>query len=150
MSCRAHDTLVPDLVLPGATGGTVNPADFRGQRLALFVCPEDPALAAREIEAWRALADHFQDAGVWLLGVAQDGVPMECLADKAGRHVTIARDSDSRLRSLLMPCLASTTDPAPDASAGAAFLFERWGCLDRGWAASGHAKDVLRAATEHQ
>ena len=115
MANHAHDLTAPDLILPGVSGGSFNPADFRGQRLALFLCPDDPDEAAREIEAWRGLVDHFQDAGVWLLGIAHDRVPEECLSDKAGRHIAIARDSDSRLRSLLMPHFASGQDGAtPD------------------------------------
>ena len=93
MAGHAHDLTAPNLTLPGVSGGTFNPADFRGQRLALFLCPDDPEEAAREIEGWRALVDHFQDAGVWLLGIAHDRVPEECLSDKAGRHIAIARDS---------------------------------------------------------
>ena len=151
MAGHAHDLTAPNLTLPGVSGGTFNPADFRGQRLALFLCPDDPEEAAREIEGWRALVDHFQDAGVWLLGIAHDRVPEECLSDKAGRHIAIARDSDLRLRSLLMPHFASGQNGGmPDPASGGAFLFERWGCLDRAWPSSGHAADVLRAATEHR
>lgn len=46
MTCHAHDLLTPGLALP-ASGGTINPANFRGQRLALIIYPEDPAETTR-------------------------------------------------------------------------------------------------------
>lgn len=144
MNDVAQRLTVPDLALRCLDGTQVNPADLRGQNLVIFFCPRDPSAAALEIEEFSGLAARFVDAGVWLLGVLQGPLPPR-LAKERYPHIELAEDLDGRAWAWLEPALRG--HGTPDRSAGAAFFFERCGSLRKAWPSSGHARDVLGAAT---
>ena len=64
---------VPDVKLQGMDGETVSPADFRGNKLVLYFYPKDDTSGCtREAQDFTALADEFEKAGTWILGVSKD------------------------------------------------------------------------------
>ena len=134
----------PDIALPLVGGGSVNPAGFKGQKLVLFCCPAgDAAACAHEVEAWSALADAFERAGVWVVGMVNDEAEAPPGHRGSAPSVHIARDSGGCRAALLRRGLpdAAETDPA-------AFLFDRDGRLRGAWAGAGHAAAALEAAAE--
>lgn len=133
---------VPACSLQRVEGGHLIPSALVGRDFVIFFCPADPAIAVREIEAYRACAKEFEHAGAWVIGVlARRDVPLpEQVAGAARVALTVdpAQEGWSAFESLLG---AAERSPAAD---GGAFLFGRGGCLIRAWAGSGHAPDVLR------
>jgi hypothetical protein len=133
---------IPDVVLERAGGGEINPSALVGQELVVLFCPADPAAAAREIEAYRALTDEFQDHGVWLLGVLADGIDPP--PHPAGEpSIALTRDSSGAAWSAFAPWLDGA-ERAP----GAVFLFSHWGGFIQAWAGAGHAREVLEEARQ--
>jgi peroxiredoxin len=133
---------IPDVVLQRLGGGEVNPSAFLGHGLVVIFCPEDPAAAAQEIEAYRALVSDFQDHGVWLLGVVAD--EFDPPRPPAGEPcIALAHDSSGGAWTAFAPWL---DEAEAQPTSGAAFLFTHRGGLDRAWAGTGHAKEVLEAA----
>lgn len=135
--CRLAD--VP-LTLVG--GGEANLADFCGQKLILFFCPEgDPDAQEREISSYEALADAFEDAGTWLLGVA---APDWSAPEKAKINLGIDPNGSA------FAALANRFPNAGEASAanGAAFVIDRDGGVRHFWPGLGHARQALEAARE--
>ena len=127
-----------------AAGGVIHPDDFHGQKLVLFLCPKDDADAAsREIESYCALADQFEKAGVWVIGVRNEREAGLCRAMNGGA-VQIVHDADGCAYSILAELLPRGGETAH----GASFLFGREGTVRNVWASSGHADEVLKAARE--
>ena len=131
---------IPDVVLQRAGGGEINPSALIGQELVVIFCPTDPAAAAREIEAYRALIGEFQEHGVWLLGVLADGIgqPPHLAGEPS---IPLTRDESGAAWSAFAPWL-----DGPDRASGATFLFSQWGGFIQAWAGTGHAKEVLEEA----
>lgn len=133
---RLHQT---DLPLIG--GGSIDLADFCGQKLVLFFCPSVAATA--EIASFAALADQFEKAGAWLLGVASR--PIE-VGQADGVHLGIGLDPDDaafeRLRALSPDVGNASRDE------GAVFLIDRDGTIRDAWSGAGRAADALAAARE--
>jgi hypothetical protein len=135
---------IPDVALHCIGGIEVDPADLRGQRVAVFFCPVEQEVAAREIESYRAVAADLAAEGVWLLGVIQGPLPPEASDVRVATHVSLAEDTDGCAWRHFAPALGETEQG--DESSGAAFFFERWGSLRQAWAGRGHATDILEAA----
>lgn len=132
-----------ELSLPG--GKSISPAEFRGQKLAIFYSPEADSASRREAEEYSSLAEQFEQAGTWVLGVTGGGRLPE-LADDHHPHVRMALDPDGSALAALRLCL----EPGHrEARRGATFLFARDGTLTHNWSSGGHARDALRAACEH-
>jgi peroxiredoxin len=142
---RTHFS-IPDVALHCIGGGEIDPADFRGQKLAVFFCPTDREAAAREIAEYRRLAEEFADCGVWLLGVLEGTVPPEARQAAGMPHLSLATDSDGCGWRYFEPALRTIGKSGREE--GAAFFFERWGSLRRAWPSSGHAHEMLEAARE--
>ncbi|BBC71218.1 peroxiredoxin [Altererythrobacter sp. B11] len=65
--------MMPDVALERPEGGTVRPADFRGQKLVLFFYPKDDTPGCTtENKDFTALKAEFDAAGVALLGISKD------------------------------------------------------------------------------
>ena len=77
-------------------GETVSPADFRGNKLVLYFYPKDDTSGCtREAQDFTALADEFEKAGTWILGVSKDSPAKHAkFTDKYGLKVRLASDSD--------------------------------------------------------
>lgn len=142
MTAVAQRGRIPDVVLQRFGGGDINPSALAGRELVVVFCPADPAAAAREIEAYRALARDFQDHGVWLLGVLADGIepPRPAPGEPC---IALARDPSGAGWSAFAPWLGGVEAKC---APGAAFLFRHGGGLDRAWAGTGHAREVLEEA----
>ncbi len=83
---------VPDVKLTGMDGAAVSPADFRGQKLVLYFYPKDDTTGCtREAQDFTALADAFEEAGTWILGVSKDSpAKHRKFTDKYGLKVRLA------------------------------------------------------------
>src|SRR3546814_19477144 len=65
--------MMPDLALETPDGGTVNPSDFRGQKLVIFFYPKDDTPGCTtEAKDFTAFRGEFDRAGAALLGVSKD------------------------------------------------------------------------------
>lgn len=142
MTAAGHCARIPDVALQKCGGGEINPSALVGEELVVIFCPADPAAAVREIEAYRALVREFEDHGVWILGVLADGIDQP--PHEAGEPaIALTRDPSGAAWPAFAPGLE---DQEAQRESGATFLFTRWGSLDRAWAGTGHAKEVLDAA----
>jgi peroxiredoxin Q/BCP len=145
---------VPDVKLVGVDGETVSPADFRGNKLVLYFYPKDDTSGCtREAQDFTALADEFEKAGTWILGVSKDS---------PASHARFAGKYDLKIR------LVSDLDGSACEAFGtwteksmygrkymgierATFLVNRDGTIFRIWRkvkVPGHAEAVLAAARE--
>lgn len=145
---------VPDIALTTTDGEIVSPTDFSGNKLVLYFYPrDDTSGCTREAKDFTALADQFDRAGTWVIGVSRD--------DPAS-HARFAKKHDLRVR------LLSDMDGSACAAFGtwveksmygrkymgierATFLIDRDGTIDRIWRkvkVPGHAEEVLAAAKE--
>ncbi|WP_129791684.1 peroxiredoxin [Sphingosinicella sp. CPCC 101087] len=145
---------VPDVKLVGMDGETVNPADFRGNKLVIYFYPKDDTSGCtREAQDFTALADEFEKVGTWILGVSKDS---------PASHARFAGKYDLKVR------LASDVDGSACEAFGtwteksmygrkymgierATFLVGRDGTIFRIWRkvkVPGHAEAVLAAARE--
>jgi len=129
---------IPSIEIGCASGATINPASFAGHELIALFCPVDPAVAAREIAAYRHYSAEFVERDAWLLTFAQECG--EFGVDGAVRVLTIP-DPD---RHAWIAFRGLTDHPEEmDRESGATFLFMRGGGLHRYWHGAGHASEVL-------
>jgi peroxiredoxin Q/BCP len=138
-------TRVPDVNfrLPG--GRRISPADFEGQKLALFYRAEgDSASFRREVRDYAALAAEFEQAGTWVLGVTREN-DLENASDTSDT-IRTALDPDGSGIDALRRCLGGDL---PDAGEAATFLIDRDGTVRGAWASGGHARDALEVARQH-
>ena len=145
---------VPDVKLVAMDGETINPADFRGNKLVLYFYPKDDTSGCtREAQDFSALAEEFEKAATWILGVSKDSPKS---------HAKFAGKYDLKVR------LASDTEGGACEAFGtwveksmygrkymgierATFLIDRDGVVKRIWRkvkVPGHAEEVLAAAKE--
>jgi peroxiredoxin Q/BCP len=140
--------------LEGMDGETVSPADFRGNKLVLYFYPKDDTSGCtREAKDFTDLADEFEKAGTWILGVSKDSPASHVrFTSKYDLKVRLASDRDGSV------CEAFGTW-AEKSMYGrkymgierATFLVNRDGTIFRIWRkvkVPGHAKEVLAATRE--
>ena len=127
---------IPDIVLPLANGGTINPGDFNGHELVVLFCPQDRATAARELTDFNGYADQFAYNDAWIIAVSDDTEIMP-----AGR-ISVAADPELRA----WRAFNEGQDPRelPPRQDGAVFLFGRGGSITRIWRGTGHANEVVK------
>jgi len=145
---------VPDVTLIGMDGEPVSPADFRGNKLVLYFYPKDDTSGCtREARDFTALADEFEKAGTWVLGVSKDSPASHAkFAGKYGLKVKLASDPDGSV------CEGFGTWGEKSLYGRkymgierATFLIDRDGTVARAWRkvkVRGHAEEVLEAARE--
>jgi peroxiredoxin Q/BCP len=143
---------VPDVVLVAMDGDKVSPADFRGNKLVLYFYPKDDTSGCtREAQDFTALADAFEEAGTWILGVSKDSPKSHAkFAGKYDLKVRLASDEDGSA------CEAFCTWVEKNMYGRkymgierATFLIGRDGTIERIWRkvkVPGHAEEVLAAA----
>ena len=145
---------VPDVKLTGMDGEPVSPTDFRGNKLVLYFYPKDDTSGCtREAQDFSALADEFEKAGTWILGVSKDDPASHArFTGKHGLKVRLASDSDGSA------CEAFGTWGEKSLYGRkymgierATFLINRDGTLARIWRkvkVPGHAEQVLAATRD--
>jgi len=145
---------VPDVALMGMDGAKISPADFKGNKLILYFYPKDDTSGCtREAEEFSALADQFEKAGTWILGVSKDGPESHArFARKYGLKVKLATDPDGSVcEGFGVWTEKSMYGRKYMGIERATFLIDRDGTVARAWRkvkVPGHAEEVLEAARE--
>lgn len=142
----------PDAAMLDIEGKRVSPGDFAGQKLVLYFYPKDDTSGCTsEAQAFTALAEDFQKAGTWVIGVSKDDSKSHRkFIDKYGLKVALASDPDGSV------CAAFGTWTEKSMYGRkymgierATFLIDRDGVVKRIWRkvkVPGHAEEVLEAA----
>jgi peroxiredoxin Q/BCP len=143
---------VPDVKLEGADGKAISPADFKGQKLVLYFYPKDDTSGCTaEAQAFSALADEFQKAGTWVLGVSKDSPKSHAkFTEKYGLKVPLASDTDGSVCEAFGTWIEKSMYGRKYMGIDrATFLVDRDGVVKRVWRkvkVTGHADEVLAAA----
>ena len=146
--------LVPDVTLEGAEGKELSPADFRGNKLVLYFYPKDDTSGCTsEAQAFSALAEEFEKAGTWILGVSKDDARSHAkFTEKYDLRVPLATDADgSACEAFGVWGEKSMYGRKYMGIERATFLVDRDGVVKRAWRkvkVAGHAEEVLEAARE--
>ena len=143
---------VPDVTLVAMDGEPVSPADFRGQKLVVYFYPKDDTSGCtREAQDFSALADAFEKAGTWILGVSKDSPARHAkFVDKYDLKVRLASDEDGSACEAFGTWVEKSLYGRKYMGIDrATFLVDRDGTIDRIWRkvkVPGHAEQVLEAA----
>ena len=149
-----EDDRVPDVKLVDMDGNAISPADFRGNKLALYFYPKDDTTGCtREAQEFSALADDFEKEGTWLLGVSKDSpAKHRKFTDKYGLKVRLASDEDGAVCEAFGTWIEKSMYGRKYMGIDrATFLIDRDGTIYRIWRkvkVPGHAEQVLAAARE--
>jgi peroxiredoxin Q/BCP len=145
---------VPDVKLVAMDGREIGPLDFKGNKLVLYFYPKDDTSGCtREAQDFSALAEEFEKAGTWILGVSKDDPKShEKFSGKYDLKVPLATDPDGSV------CEAFGTWTEKSMYGRkymgierATFLIDRDSVVKRVWRkvkVPGHAEQVLKAARE--
>ncbi|HEX8641890.1 MAG TPA: peroxiredoxin [Allosphingosinicella sp.] len=148
----AEGDCVPDVRLQAMDGTTLSPGDFRGNKLVLYFYPKDDTSGCtREAQDFTALADDFEKAGTWVLGVSKDSSASHArFADKYGLKVRLASDTDGSVCEAFGTWVQKSMYGRKYMGIDrATFLIHRDGTIARAWRkvkVPGHAEEVLEAA----
>ena len=145
---------VPDVKLVATDGREIGPLDFKGNKLVLYFYPKDDTSGCtREAQDFSALAEEFEKAGTWILGVSKDDSKShEKFTGKYDLKIQLATDADGSV------CEAFGTWTEKSMYGRkymgierATFLIDRDSIVKRVWRkvkVPGHAEQVLEAARE--
>jgi len=145
---------VPDVKLVAMDGREIGPLDFKGNKLVLYFYPKDDTSGCtREAQDFSALAEEFEKAGTWILGVSKDDSKShEKFTGKYDLKIQLATDADGSV------CEAFGTWTEKSMYGRkymgierATFLIDRDSIVKRVWRkvkVPGHAEQVLEAARE--
>jgi len=145
---------VPDVKLEGMEGKPVSPADFKGQKLVIYFYPKDDTSGCtREAQDFTALAQDFEKAGTWILGVSKDDAEKHRkFIDKYDLSVPLATDADGSVCEAFGTWVQKSMYGRKYMGIDrATFLVDRDGVVKRVWRkvkVPGHAQEVLTAARE--
>jgi len=145
---------VPDITLIGMEGEAVSPADFSGNKLVLYFYPKDDTSGCtREAKDFTALADAFEKAGTWVLGVSKDSPKSHAkFAAKHDLRVKLAADENGAVCEAFGTWVEKSMYGRKYMGIErATFLIDRDGTISRIWRkvkVAGHAEEVLAAAQE--
>ena len=145
---------VPDVTLEGLEGQPVRPADFKGQKLVLYFYPKDDTSGCtREAQDFTALAEEFESAGTWILGVSKDDAKKHAkFIAKYDLKVPLATDPDGSVCEAFGTWVEKSMYGRKYMGIDrATFLVDRDGVIKRIWRkvkVPGHAEEVLAAARE--
>ena len=148
----AEGDRVPDVALQGMDGEPLSPADFRGNKLVLYFYPKDDTSGCtREAQDFSALAEEFEKAGTWILGVSKDSPSSHArFAAKYGLEVKLASDAEGRVCEAFGTWVEKSMYGRKYMGIDrATFLIDRDGVVKRVWRkvkVPGHAEEVLEAA----
>ena len=145
---------VPDVNLVSVEGKEMSPTDFRGQKLVIYFYPKDDTSGCTaEAQAFTALAEEFENAGTWILGVSKDDSKAHRkFTDKYGLKVPLATDADGSVCEAFGTWVEKSMYGRKYMGIErATFLVDRDGFVKRVWRkvkVPGHAQEVLEAARE--
>ena len=145
---------VPDVTLEAMDGKRISPADFKGNKLVLYFYPKDDTSGCtREAQDFSALAEEFEKAGVWILGVSKDAAKAHHkFTEKYGLKVPLASDTDGSACEAFGTWVEKSMYGQKYMGIDrATFLVDRDGVVKRVWRkvkVPGHAEEVLKAAQE--
>ena len=145
---------VPDVKLTDMDGRPMSPADFKGQKLVLYFYPKDDTSGCtREAQDFTALAEEFESAGTWILGVSKDDAKKHAkFIAKYDLKVPLATDPDGSVCEAFGTWVEKSMYGRKYMGIDrATFLVDRDGVIKRVWRkvkVPGHAEEVLAAARE--
>jgi len=145
---------VPDVKLEAMDGRTISPADFSGNKLVLYFYPKDDTSGCTaEAQAFSALAEQFEKAGTWVLGVSRDPAKSHSrFTEKYSLKVPLASDTDGSVCEAFGTWIEKSMYGRKYMGIDrATFLVDRDGVVKRVWRkvkVPGHAEEVLAAARE--
>ena len=145
---------VPDVKLVAADGSTISPLDFKGNKLVLYFYPKDDTPGCtKEAQDFSALAEEFEKAGTWILGVSKDDPKSHGkFSEKYALKVPLATDPDgSACEAFGIWVEKSNYGRKYMGIERSTFLIDRDGVAKRIWRkvrVPGHAEEVLEAARE--
>ena len=145
---------VPGVTLEGLEGQPVRPADFKGQKLVLYFYPKDDTSGCtREAQDFTALAEEFESAGTWILGVSKDDAKKHAkFIAKYDLKVPLATDPDGSVCETFGTWVEKSMYGRKYMGIDrATFLVDRDGVIKRIWRkvkVPDHAEEVLKAARE--
>ena len=145
---------VPDVKLEAMDGRTLSPADFGGNKLVLYFYPKDDTSGCTtEAQAFSALADEFEKAGTWVLGVSKDLAKSHLkFTEKYSLKVPLASDTDGSACEAFGTWIEKSMYGRKYMGIDrATFLVDRDGVVKRVWRkvkVPGHAEEVLAAVRE--
>ena len=145
---------VPDVELVNLEGKTVRTTDFRGQKIVFYFYPKDDTSGCTaEAQAFTALADEFEKAGTWVLGISKDDAKKHAkFIEKYDLKVSLATDPDGSVCEAFGTWIEKSMYGRKYMGIDrATFLVDRDGRIHRIWRkvkVPGHAEEVLAAARE--
>jgi len=143
---------VPDVRMESVEGKAISPADFSGQKLVLYFYPKDDTSGCTaEAQAFTALAEDFEKAGTWILGVSKDDSKKHRkFIDKYELRVALATDLDGSVCEAFGTWVEKSMYGRKYMGIDrATFLVDRDGVVKKVWRkvkVPGHADEVLEAA----
>ena len=144
----------PNATLAGADGEKVRIGDFAGQKLVLYFYPKDDTTGCtREAQDFTAMAEEFEKAGTFVVGVSKDSPASHAkFTGKYDLKVRLLSDSDgSACEAFGTWVEKSMYGRKYMGIERATFLIDRDGVVKRVWRkvkVPGHAEQVLAAAKE--
>jgi thioredoxin-dependent peroxiredoxin len=145
---------VPDVELVNLEGKPVRTSDFRGQKIVFYFYPKDDTSGCTaEAQAFSALAEEFEKAGTWLLGISKDDAKKHArFIEKYDLKVPLATDADGSVCEAFGTWIEKSMYGRKYMGIDrATFLVDRDGRIHRIWRkvkVPGHAEEVLAAARE--
>lgn len=145
---------VPDVELVNLEGKTVRTTDFRGQKIVFYFYPKDDTSGCTaEAQAFTALADEFEKAGTWVLGISKDDAKKHAkFIEKYDLKVSLATDPDGSVCEAFGTWIEKSMYGRKYMGIDrATFLVDRDGRIHRIWRkvkVPGHAEEVLAASRE--
>jgi len=142
----------PDVALTGPEGEQVGLGDFKGQKLVVYFYPKDDTSGCtREAQDFTALADQFESAGTWVIGVSKDSPKSHIkFRDKYDLKVRLLTDADGAACEAFGTWVEkSMYGKKYMGIERATFLIDRDGVVKKVWRkvkVPGHAEQVLEAA----
>ncbi|TFI58055.1 peroxiredoxin [Sphingomonas parva] len=144
--------VAPDVKMVSVEGKEISPTDFRSQKLVLYFYPKDDTSGCTaEAQAFSALADAFEEANAWVLGVSKDDAKKHAkFIEKYDLKVQLATDPDGSVCEAFGTWVEKSMYGRKYMGIDrATFLIDRDGVVKGVWRkvkVPGHAEAVLEAA----
>ena len=143
----------PDMDVTTSAGEAINLARPGKPMVLYFYTKDDTSGCTREAQDFSALAEEFEKAGTWILGVSKDSpAAHQKFTDKYDLKVRLASDVDGSVCESFGTWVQKSMYGRKYMGIDrATFLVNRDGTIARIWRkvkVPGHAEEVLRAARE--